>query len=142
MQCVVTWFLNNTRVEQALDTLLQIERIACDQHDHVSFAKAWMLASRGVAHALDCNFRLAPRGVVVPLQRRLEGGLQNTVLTLFGCPVTESAWVRAKLPTCYGGLGIRVAQMGVTAHSTFWSAVGLHLAVMPRIWADRLWVTT
>ena len=41
------------RVEKALMTLQSIERFAYDQHDHVSFAKAWMLASRGVAHALD-----------------------------------------------------------------------------------------
>ena len=39
------------RVEKALMTLQSIERFACDQHDHVSFAKAWMLMSKGVAHA-------------------------------------------------------------------------------------------
>ena len=28
-------------------TLQSIERFACDQQDHVSFAKAWMLMSKG-----------------------------------------------------------------------------------------------
>ena len=51
-----------------------IERFACDQHDHVSFAKAWMLVGKGVAHALDYDFRLLPQAVMAPLQRRLEGG--------------------------------------------------------------------
>ena len=34
------------RVEKALATLQSIERFACDQHDHVSFAMAWMLWAR------------------------------------------------------------------------------------------------
>ena len=46
------------RVKQALATLKNIERIACDQHDQLRFANAWMLTSRGVAQALDCDFRL------------------------------------------------------------------------------------
>ena len=33
------------RVEKALMTLQSIERFVCDQHDHFSFAKAWMLVS-------------------------------------------------------------------------------------------------
>ena len=41
------------RVEKALMTLQSTERCACDQHDHVSFAKAWILMSKGVAHALN-----------------------------------------------------------------------------------------
>ena len=41
------------RVEKALVTVQNIERFACDQRDYVSFAKAWMLISKGVAHALD-----------------------------------------------------------------------------------------
>ena len=36
----------NERVEKALMTLQSIERFACDQHDHVSVAKAWMLMGR------------------------------------------------------------------------------------------------
>ena len=35
------------RIEKALTTLQSIERFACDQHDHISFAKAWMLMSKG-----------------------------------------------------------------------------------------------
>ena len=35
------------RAEKALATLQNIERFPCDQHDHVSFAKAWMLMSKG-----------------------------------------------------------------------------------------------
>ena len=41
------------RVEKAVAPLQGIERFACDPHDHVSFAKAWMLMSKGVAHALE-----------------------------------------------------------------------------------------
>ena len=39
-----------------------------------------MLMSKGVAHALDYDFRLVPQTVLAPLQRRLEGGLRQTVL--------------------------------------------------------------
>ena len=41
--------------------------------------------------------------------------------------------MRAKLPTCFGGQGIRVAQMGYAAQGTYWSAVDLHKAVMSNI---------
>ena len=58
------------RVEKALATLQSIERFACDQHDHVSFAKAWMLMGKGVAHALDYDFILISPAVMFPLQRR------------------------------------------------------------------------
>ena len=50
-----------------------IERFACGEHDNVSFAKAWMLMSKGTAHALDYDFRPFPPAVMAPLQRRLEG---------------------------------------------------------------------
>ena len=62
---------------RALATLQSIQRLACDQHDHVSFAKAWMQMSRGVAHALDYDYRLVPPAVMAPLRRRLEGGLDR-----------------------------------------------------------------
>ena len=52
---------------------------------------------------------------------------------LLGSEASELAWERAKLPTCYGGLGLRVAQMGFAAQATFWSAVDLHRTVLPRI---------
>ena len=65
-------------------TLQSIERFACDQHEHVSFAKAWMLMSKGVAHALDYDFGLVPPAVMAPLQRRLEGGLRQTMSVLLG----------------------------------------------------------
>ena len=67
--------------------------------------------SRGVAHALDYDFRLVPPAVMAPLQRRLEGGLRQTLSRLLGSAVSELAWERAKLTTCFGGLGIGVAQM-------------------------------
>ena len=47
--------------------------------------------------------------------------------------VSELAWERVKLTTCYGGLGRRAAQMGFAAQATYWSAVDSHRAVMPRI---------
>ena len=100
------------RVEKTLATLQSIERFACDQHDHVSFAKAWVLMGKGVAHALHCDFRLVPPAVMAPLQRRLQGTLRQTLTIVFGSEVSELAWERAKLPSCFGGLGIRVAQMG------------------------------
>ena len=108
------------RVEKALVTLQNIERFACDQHDYVGFAKAWMLMSKGVAHALDYDFRLVAPAVMAPLQRRLEAGLRQTMAVLLGSEVSEMAWERA-------------AQMGFTAQATYWSAVDLHKAVMPRI---------
>ena len=64
------------RVEKALTTLQNIERFACDQHDHVSFAKAWLLMSKGVGHALPTG------GVMEPMQRRLEGGPRQTLSVL------------------------------------------------------------
>ena len=71
-------------------TLQNIERLVCDQHDHVSFAKAWMLRSRGIAHALDYDCRLVPPA----LQRRLEGGLRQTMSVILGSEVSELAWER------------------------------------------------
>ena len=121
------------RVEKALETLQCIERFPCDQHDHISFAKAWMLMGKGVAHALDHDFRLVPPAVMAPLQRRLEGGPRQTLTVLLGSEVSEWAWERAKLPTCFGGLGIRVAQMGFAAQATYWSAVDLHKTVLTKI---------
>ena len=97
------------RVEKALVTLQSIELFACDQHYHVSFAKAWMLMSRGASHASDYDFRLVPPAVVAPLQRRLEGGRRQTLLVLLGSAVSQLAWERAKLSTCFGGLVIGVA---------------------------------
>ena len=67
------------RTEKALMTLQSIERFACAQHDRVSFAKAWMLMSKGVTHELDYDFTLVPPAVMAPLQRRLEGGLRQTM---------------------------------------------------------------
>ena len=52
---------------------------------------------------------------------------------LRGSAVSELAWERAKLPTCFGGLGIRGAQMGFAAQATYWSAVDLNGAVMTNI---------
>ena len=50
-----------------------------------------------------------------------------------GSAVSELAWDRAKLTKCFGGLGIRVAQMGFAAQATYWSAVDLHKAFMTTI---------
>ena len=52
---------------------------------------------------------------------------------LFGSEVSKLACERAKLPTCLGGLGIRVAHMGFAAQATLWSAVDLHKAVMTNV---------
>ena len=92
-----------------------------------------MLMSKGVAHAPDSDFRLVPPAVMAPLQRRLEGGLRQTLSVLLGSDVSELAWERAKHPTCFGGLGIRVAQMGFAVQATYWSASVLHKAVMTNI---------
>ena len=79
-----------------------------------------MLMSKGVAHSLDYDFRLVPPAVA-PLQRRLEGRLRQTLSVLLGSDVSELAWERAKLPTCFGSLGIRVAQMGFAAQATWYT---------------------
>ena len=114
------------RVEKALVTLQSIERFACDQHDHVNFAKTWMLMGKGVAHALDYDFRLVPQAVMAPLQRRLEGGLRRTLTVLLGSEVSELARERAKLATCFGGLGIRGCSDGLRGASNV--LVGSRLA--------------
>ena len=57
-----------------------------------------MLMSKGVAHALDYDFRMVPPAVMAPLQRRLERGLRQTMSVLLGSEVSELAWERAKLP--------------------------------------------
>ena len=85
-----------------------------------------MLMSKGVAHALITI-------LMAPLQRRLEGGLRQTMSVLLGSDVSELAWERAKLSTCFGGLGIRVAQLVSAVQATYWSAVDLHKAVMTSI---------
>ena len=74
-----------------------------------------MLMGKGVAHALDYDFRLVPPAVMAPLQRRLEGGPRQTMSVLLRSEVSEWAWERARLTMCFGGLGIRVTQMGVAA---------------------------
>ena len=121
------------RVWKGLATLQSIEGFACDQHDHVIFAKEWMLMSKGVAHALDYGFRLVPPAVMAPLQRRLEGGLRQTMSVLLGSEVSELAWGRRSSPRAFGGLGTRVAQMSFAAQATYWSAVDLHKSVMTSI---------
>ena len=63
--------------------LQNIEPFACDHHHPVSFAKAWMLMSQGVALALDFDFMLVQPALMAPLQRRLEGGLRQTLSALF-----------------------------------------------------------
>ena len=70
--------------------------------------------------------------VMAPLQRRLEGGLRQTLSVLLGSAVSELARERGTLP-CFGDLGIRVAQAGSAAQATYWSAVDLYKAVMTGI---------
>ena len=70
---------------------------------------------------------------MAPLQRRLGNRLRQTLSTLLGGNVSELAWDRAKLPTWFGRLGIRVAQMDFAVQATYWSAVDLHKAVMSNI---------
>ena len=59
------------RVEKALVTLQSIERFACDQHDHVSFAKAWMLMSRGATAATTPGRRVETDAFSAPWKRCL-----------------------------------------------------------------------
>ena len=70
---------------------------------------------------------------MAPLQRRLENGLGQTVSALLGDSVSELAWELGELPTCFGGLGIRVAQLGFAAQATSCLTVDLYKAVMPNI---------
>ena len=64
-------------------------RLACDQNDHVSFARAWMLLSKAVAHSHQCE---------------LDTGLRQTLETVVVGRITVLASEHAKLPTCHGGL--------------------------------------
>ena len=79
--------------------------------------------SKGVARALDYDFRLVSPGVMAPLQQRLERRLWQTMSVLLEGEVSELAWERAKLSTCFGSLGVRVAPMGFAAQAPYWAAV-------------------
>ena len=89
------------------------------------------------AHGQGQRARLGPRlqagAVMAPPQRQLEGGLRRTLTEILGSEVSDRARDRAKLPTCFGGLVFRVAQMGFAAQATWWSAVDLHKAAMTTI---------
>ena len=61
-----------------------------------------MLMSKGVAHALDYDFRLVSLSVMAPLQRRLERGLRQTMSVLLRREVSELAWERAKFSRALG----------------------------------------
>ena len=70
-----------------------------------------------------------PPAVTAPSQRRLETGSDRCCQRCSADLSSELAGERAKLPTCYGGLSIRVAQLGFAAQGTYWSAaVALHRA--------------
>ena len=73
------------------------------------------------------------RPAMVSRWSRLVHGLRQALSAPRGGNVSEVAWERAKLAACYGGLGIRVPQLGFAAQATCWSAVDLHWAVMPSI---------
>ena len=50
-----------TQTQERLAKALEaVDQLACDQHDHVSFAEAWKLLSKEVAHAPDFDFRRIP----------------------------------------------------------------------------------
>ena len=69
--------------------------------------------------------------------KRTENGLQSTMSTLLCGPVSVLE-ERAKLSMCFGGLGIRVAQLGFASQATCWSAVDRRAALMPRICDEPL----
>ena len=48
------------RLEKALKTLLSFERFAPDQHDHVSFAKAWDAVESGGRASPGPRFQVGP----------------------------------------------------------------------------------
>ena len=62
----------------------------------MSFAKAWILLSKEVAHSH---------------QRELETGRRQTLETVVVGRITELASERVKLPSCHGGLGLRTGQL-------------------------------
>ena len=119
------------RVEKAMATLQSIERFASDQSDHVSFAKAWMLMGKGVAHALGYDFGFVPAAgdgsTAATLGRRAQKNAPSA-------SQKRRLWVgMGACKTLHGGLGVRVAQKGFAAQVTYWSAVDLHKAVMTNI---------
>ena len=88
----------------------------------------------GSRACLGLRFQTSPTGSDGPVAATLgRWGLRQTLSVPLGSAVSELARERAKLPTCSGGLGIRVAQMGYGAQATYWSAVDLHKAVMSNI---------
>ena len=99
------------RPEKALWTLWGIERVSSDQHDHVEPRCCPLLGSQLPIGTTGCHGSL---------QRRWEVGVRQALATLIGGPLTEGAWERAKLSTCGGDLGIRVAQLGFAAQATWW----------------------
>ena len=76
--------------------------------------------------ALDYDFRLVPPAMMAPLQRRLEGGLSRRCRCSLEALSLSWPGSEQKLPTDFGGLGVRVAQVGFAAQATYWSAVDLH----------------
>ena len=83
----------------------------------MSMCKSMDADEQGVSRVLDYDFKLVLPAVMALLQRRLEQGLRQTMSVLLGSEVSELAWERAKLPSCFGGLGIRVAQDGICGAS-------------------------
>ena len=73
-----------------------------------------------MAHALDNDFRLVNDAQKTGSDRRCRHCLVDVCR-------------KAKLPTCFGGLGLWVAQLGFAAQATYWSAVELHMAIMPNM---------
>ena len=121
------------RLENALKTLQNIERFACDQHDHVSFAKAWMLMSKGIRTGPGLRFQADPTGGDGPVATTPgKDGLRQTMSALLSEEVSELAWERAKLSTCFVVLVSRLLRWVIATQATYWSAVDLHKAVMSK----------
>ena len=81
-----------------------------------------------MAHALDNDFRLVP-----PLVMPRCNDAQKTGSDRRCRHCLVDACRKTKLSTCLGGLGLWVAQLGFAAQATYWSAVELHMAIMPNM---------
>ena len=84
------------RLKKALTTLQSIKRFAYDQHDHVSFAKVWMLLSRG---GCQVGWPRCNDAWITGLGRRCQHCLVDLYPNWRGSGPS--------FPRSFGGLGIR-----------------------------------
>ena len=92
---------------------------------------AWVLLIKS-AHSFDYDFRLVPPLLIALLVAGTAGILTESDALAVAGKISDPAQECAKLTTCFGRLGLRVAQRTFAAQATYWAACDMHMAVMPR----------